>query len=42
MLGEEPIVARVFRIDSGFAMTFNKLEGATLDCLIAIVTDLKK
>ena len=42
LLGEGPIVARVFKVDSGFAMTFNKLQGATLDCLIAIMTDLNK
>ena len=32
----------MFKVDSGFAMTFNKLQGATLDCLIAIMTDLNK
>ena len=40
-LGIDPIAVRAFEVQAAFAMTFNKLQGATMDSLVVVMTDLK-
>ena len=40
-LGDKPIAVRKFEVQAAFAMTFNKLQGATMDSLVVVMADLK-
>ena len=37
---DSPILAQIFEVQAAFAMTFQKLQGATMDSLVAIMSDL--
>ena len=40
-LGSKPIAVRTFEVQAAFAMTFNKLQGATMESLVVVMTELK-
>ena len=36
-LGSKPIAVRTFEVQAAFAMTFNKLQGATMESLVVVM-----